>query len=274
MPNETLGSSWFDQSTRVELLQFHFDHMTLSHAAETIARRSTNLPFNYVVTPNVDHVNRVLLDRPDLMPIYDSAWLCLCDSRVLSHMARWKALDLPAVPGASLVAELFERHVEADDPITIVGGTEEVIQLLRNMYGLTNIAHYNPPMGFIDDPSAVEACVEFVAANPGRFTFIAVGSPQQEILARRIARAGTAINVGLCVGAALNLLVGIERRAPEWMQRNGLEWLHRLIENPQRMWHRYLVRGPRIFGLFFKYEIIGAIRRQKIAMTMAGRTDG
>jgi exopolysaccharide biosynthesis WecB/TagA/CpsF family protein len=255
----------------IDLLHFHFDNMTLGEAAERIAQRAVDLPFCYVVTPNVDHINRVYLDHPDLLPIYHAARLCLCDSRVLAMMARWIAVDLPVVPGSTLVAKLFERYIGPDDPITIIGGTAEMVELLREKFALRRISHYNPPMGFLNDAVEVEDCVDFVAAHPGRFVFLAVGSPQQEILASRIARSGKAVNVGLCVGASLNLLVGIEQRAPVWMQERALEWLHRLLENPQRMWHRYLVRGPRIFSLFLQHEILGGMRRRRGLEPVSGR---
>jgi exopolysaccharide biosynthesis WecB/TagA/CpsF family protein len=265
----SLGS----ESKPIDLLHFRFDNMSLTDAAERIARRAVGLPFCYVVTPNVDHINRVFLDHPDLLPIYHAARLCLCDSRILAKMARWISIDMHVVPGSSLVAALFERYIERDDPMTIIGGTEEMVRLLRTKFGMTQIHHYNPPMGFLNDAIEVEKCVDFVAEHAGRFVFLAVGSPQQEILASRIARSGKAVNVGLCVGASLNLLVGIEQRAPLWMQERGLEWLHRLIENPRRMWHRYLVRGPRIFSIFFQHELLGAMRRRRTAAAIAGRTD-
>jgi hypothetical protein len=59
----------------------------------------------------------------------------------------------------------------------------------------------------------------------------------------------------LCIGAAVNYLTGIERRAPQWMQRAGLEWLFRLLQNPRRLAKRYLVRGPFIFLLLWRIEL-------------------
>lgn len=53
----------------------------------------------------------------------------------------------------------------------------------------------------------------------------------------------------LCCGASINFLTGVERRAPQWMQRLSLEWLYRLLQNPRRLARRYLVRGPQIVRL-------------------------
>ena len=65
----------------------------------------------------------------------------------------------------------------------------------------------------------------------------------------RSSSAGQACGVGLCIGASLLFLTGDLRRAPVWMQRARLEWLHRLVQEPRRMWRRYLYEGPKILRI-------------------------
>jgi UDP-N-acetyl-D-mannosaminuronic acid transferase (WecB/TagA/CpsF family) len=91
--------------------------------------------------------------------------------------------------------------------------------------------------------------------SPFRFCFIAVGSPQQEMLAQRLQARGIARGLALCVGGSINFLTGLERRAPRWMRRLGFEWFFRLLQSPGRMTWRYLIRGPRIFALLPRIEI-------------------
>jgi exopolysaccharide biosynthesis WecB/TagA/CpsF family protein len=113
---------------------------------------------------------------------------------------------------------------------------------------LLHLDHHNPPLGFIDDPTELERCLRFIEeSSPFRFCFLAVGSPQQEQVAWLLKVRGRASGLALCIGGAINFLTGVERRAPQWMQRCGLEWAHRLLLNPKRMIGRYLLRGPRIF---------------------------
>jgi UDP-N-acetyl-D-mannosaminuronic acid transferase (WecB/TagA/CpsF family) len=76
-----------------------------------------------------------------------------------------------------------------------------------------------------------------------------LGSPQQEKIAAMLLTRGRARGLALCVGAAIDFLTGKERRAPAWMLRGGVEWLYRLAQSPRRMTRRYLVRGPRVFGV-------------------------
>lgn len=214
-----------------------------------IARRSPDAPFAYVVTPNVDHIVRLQRNRSDLWPAYRGAWLTLCDSRILAGLARKVDLAIPVVTGSDLTAELFQNVVAPSDRIAIVGASSATVARIVARYDLRNVVHYNPPMGFIRDPFEVARVVHFLIEAKARYTFLAVGSPQQEILARRVHLAGLTIGTGFCVGASLNFLSGEEERAPVVMQRLSLEWLHRLTSNPSRMWRRYLVDGPRIFRI-------------------------
>jgi exopolysaccharide biosynthesis WecB/TagA/CpsF family protein len=112
-------------------------------------------------------------------------------------------------------------------------------------------------MGFIMKLEAVEDCLSFIERqSPFRFCFLAVGSPQQEMLAALLRQRGIARGLALCIGASLNFLTGRERRAPLWMQRLSLEWLYRLARDPRRLWVRYLVRGPRIFGHLRQAQVV------------------
>jgi exopolysaccharide biosynthesis WecB/TagA/CpsF family protein len=89
---------------------------------------------------------------------------------------------------------------------------------------------------------------------------MSVGAPQQEMAARAAMQRGDAVGVGLCCGAALEFLAGRKARAPRWMQKAGLEWLHRLSSEPARLWRRYLFEGPAIFWIWRRWA---AAARQK-----------
>jgi UDP-N-acetyl-D-mannosaminuronic acid transferase (WecB/TagA/CpsF family) len=84
---------------------------------------------------------------------------------------------------------------------------------------------------------------------------LAIGSPQQEIIAQKLKGRGVARGLALCIGASIDFITGVERRAPLWMQQSGLEWLFRLAQNPRRLAKRYLVRGPGIFMLLPHIEL-------------------
>jgi exopolysaccharide biosynthesis WecB/TagA/CpsF family protein len=206
--------------------------------------------FGYVVTPNVDHLIRYH-DDPGFRALYADASYVLLDSRFLSHVFRLsKRLRVGVCTGSDLTAQLFARVIAPDDKIVLVGCSSEQVRSLTDRFGLKALIHYDPPMGFIRDPQEVEACVRFVESHsPFRFCFLALGAPQQEALAQALKTRGVARGLALCIGASVNFLTGIERRAPRWMQHMGLEWVFRLTQDPARLAKRYLVRGPRVFSL-------------------------
>ena len=238
-----------------------FNDCDLPEFIEIAAKFGTN-SFAYAVTPNVDHLIR-FCDDPSFRDLYKSADFILLDSRFLAYLLRIAAgLRLPTCPGSDVTARLFDEVIQADDKVVVVGGSEAQARSLENRYGLRSLRHLNPPMGFIDDPAAVETCLRFVEnESPFRFCLLAVGCPQQEVLAKALQSRARARGLALCVGASINFLTGSERRAPQWVQRLGFEWLYRLASDPGRLAKRYLVRGPRIFFLLphLKFQLRPAV---------------
>ena len=211
--------------------------------------------FGYVVTPNVDHLIRCH-DDSSFRGMYKDASFILLDSRFLSYiLAAFTRVKSRVCTGSDLTAQLFNRVIRPEDTVVLIGATEEQASRLRLRYNLPNLLHHNPPMGFVRSPEQVEQCLQFVeAVSPFRFCLLAVGSPQQEVLAQKLKERGRARGLALCIGASIDFLTGVEQRAPRWMQRVGIEWLYRLLQNPGRMGSRYLLRGPRIFLLLRKFR--------------------
>lgn len=213
------------------------------------ARASIDAPFAYVATPNVDHMVG-LSKEPGRRPLYQSAWMLVNDSSVLARLARKAGVRLPVATGADLVERLFDSVIDRHEPITIIGGERDAIDALARRYRLTDVRWHQPPMGLKHKPGAIVDAAEFAAKQGARFTLICVGAPQQEMIAYAMHARGDATGVGLCAGAALDFLSGKAKRAPKWMRAAGLEWLHRFVSEPRRMWRRYLVDGPKVFSLF------------------------
>ncbi|WBQ12536.1 WecB/TagA/CpsF family glycosyltransferase [Hyphomonadaceae bacterium BL14] len=240
-------------SRHVWFLNTAFDRIGFGTALERIATRAADAPFAFVVTPNVDHLVRMRHDR-SLAPLYAQAWLTVCDSRVLELLASLSGEDVDVTAGSDLTEALFETAIDRDEPIVVIGGSQAVIDGVRARYGLTDVRWHEPPMGLRHKPDAIADCAAFIAANPARFVFLCVGSPQQEMIAEACLERGDCVGVGLCVGASLDFLSGQARRAPRWIQRSRLEWLHRLSEEPARMWRRYLVEGPKVLVLWWEWR--------------------
>ncbi|MDP3739911.1 MAG: WecB/TagA/CpsF family glycosyltransferase [Hyphomonadaceae bacterium] len=238
---------------RTAFLGLDFDPLGSDEAPITIAARARRMePFAYAATPNVDHMVR-LDQNPELRPLYADAWLNLCDSRVLELFAKFSNVLLPAAPGADVVQRLFEDHIHPDDTVVVIGGTAKIARKLRERYRLNDLRWLDAPPNLKDDAHARSECGYFIRANPAPWIFLAVGSPQQEMIAHEVAAAGDAVGVAICCGASLEFLAGEVSRAPKWMRDTRLEWMHRLGSEPARLWRRYLVDGPRILGIWRRW---------------------
>ncbi len=237
------------------MLGLEFADVDVAAAADLLAQRAASEPFAYVTTPNADHLVR-LARRPDLLPLYRDAMLRLLDSRIVALTARVVGLRVPRVaPGSDLTSLLLARYVARGERITIVGLSPRWLPALIARCGLTPPAHYDPPLGFERDPAAMYAAVQFVLTHPARFTFLAVGSPRQEMLAAALRATGCARGIGLCIGASLEFIAGAQRRAPLWMQHSRLEWLHRLCRDPHRLARRYLIDSPMVVPLLLHQKL-------------------
>ena len=232
---------------------------TMAEAVDAIGRAAEGPRWQYAVTPNAAHFARLQAGDPQLAAIYSNADFCFLDSRVIALLARLAGLrPPPVIVGADLVGALFARAITAASTVCVVGGSPEAMVRLQARYGIAPVHHFCPPMGFWRDEAALARAAWFVADCAADYTFLCVGSPQQEMLAGRIARTGRARGVGICAGASIDFLTGSQTRAPLAVQRMALEWAWRLAAEPRRMAHRYLIESPR--GIAFALGRSGVLR--------------
>lgn len=243
---------------RTEFLRLDFDAWQPAEVRDWLAARGAQSAFAYVVTPNVDHMVRLTQKGPEGVPwlwrAYREATLCLCDSRVLSRLARLCGIRLPVVPGSDLVAAIFSDVLAPGDRICLIGATPATAAALAVRFPALTLLHHDAPMGMARNPDARAEAIAFAVQAKARLHLLAIGSPQQELLAWEMARAGGLSGTALCIGAGVEFLVGARARAPRLIQRAGLEWAWRLIGEPRRMWRRYLVEGPAIFPAVWRWH--------------------
>ena len=236
-----------------EFLGLDFDCLATEEAARRLIARPTSDSFVYVVTPNVDHLVRMWQASSKYRMLYQQAELRLCDSRILSFLANMVRIRLPVATGSDLTAYLFHYGLAVGDKVCVIGGNGGLLQILVQAYSGIEFVQHIPPMGLRDNPDAIAEAAAFVATSAARYTFLAVGSPQQEMVAGAVAERGDGKGVGLCVGAAIEFLTGERPRAPKWVQRVGMEWAYRLVREPKRVWRRYLLEDPAIFAIFWRW---------------------
>jgi exopolysaccharide biosynthesis WecB/TagA/CpsF family protein len=237
-------------------LGLRFDQLDEPQALATVRALIEEDSFAYVVTPNVDHLVRLHRQPGNrrLWASYEGATLRLCDSRILRYLARLSGLSLDLVTGSDLTARMLGSPGELRSA-AVIGGNETLMRELRARYPALMWHWHAPPHGVLHDPDAQQAIVEFVEGCPAGLFFLAIGAPQSELVCALIAERRLARGVALCIGASLEFLTGAKSRAPRWMQRAGLEWLFRLASEPARLWRRYLIEGPQIFLIWWRWRL-------------------
>lgn len=205
-----------------------------------------------VVTINADFVVKSMKD-PELRYLLQDSDLATADGMPLVWGARLLGVDLKGrIAGADMVPALAGRAAEKGYSIYFLGAAPGVAQraadVLQERYPGLKIAGvssppYNPVLEM--DASVLD---EINAAQPD-FLLVAFGNPKQE---KWIGMYRRKLNIPVLVGVGgtLDLIAGQKKRAPVWMQRAGLEWLFRLVQEPGRLWRRYMV-DLFVFGTFF-----------------------
>lgn len=218
----------------------------------------------YATTANAQHI--VLLDRDRrLREIYDRADLVVPDGISLLLAARLYGRSLQErVPGVDMCQTLCGLAAENNLHVFLLGGRPGSADLtaiaLKQRFPILRISTYCPPLGFEKTAAGLEETAQTIrAANPD-LLFVAFGAPKQEYW---IYEHGLQLSVPIClgVGGSFEMVAGIVRRAPLWIQKLNCEWLYRLCREPRRMWRRYLI-GNLEFGVIV---IRQSIRRAFLA---------
>jgi N-acetylglucosaminyldiphosphoundecaprenol N-acetyl-beta-D-mannosaminyltransferase len=234
-----------------EFLGLRFCKLPQCEVVRLIIARS-GAPFRYVVTPNAYHVVAVHDDPGRLLPIYRRAWLSLCDSQIIRALARLKGRSLPLVTGSDLVAALLSALNMEQYPVRrllVVGPPRGTEAALRKAYPNLTFDVMPATGGLAHDADARLAVTRACMNRPWDILLLCVGCPAQELIAQQLVELGCTAGIALCVGAAIDFLTGVRHRAPLWVQKLGLEWAFRLVQEPKRLWRRYLVDSPRIIRI-------------------------
>jgi len=184
-------------------------------------------------------VSRASIVAPDGVPV---VWA----SKLLG-------VPLPGrVNGTDLMDELIKRSSHRGYRVYFLGATEEVLKtalrICKEKYPALNIAGWHNGYFLKEEESKV---IEDIRKSNSDILFIGMNSPYKEIW---VSKNLNDLNVPVChgVGGSLDVLSGKIKRAPKWMQNNGLEWLFRFIQEPARTWKRYTVGNVRFIWLVLK----------------------
>lgn len=250
---------------RVRLHGIDIDALTEAETIAGILRRLDEGRGGSVLTANLDHL-RQFARRPELRHLLDAADLVVPDGMPLVWASRLQGTPLPErVAGSDLVWSLTAEAALRGRTIFLLGGTptasDAAERRLRTVYPGARIAgSLCPPFGFDRDPAAIDRISAALAEAAPDIVYVALPFPKQERLIAYL-RPELPRAWFLGVGVSLSFIAGDVARAPDWVGRIGLEWAHRLRQEPRRLAKRYLVHGLPFAARLFAGAVGARLRR-------------
>jgi N-acetylglucosaminyldiphosphoundecaprenol N-acetyl-beta-D-mannosaminyltransferase len=220
----------------------------------------------WLVTANLDFLRRHVKD-PESRDIYAGADLRVADGMPLVWASRLRGTPLPErVAGSSLVIPICQRAAQDGRSVYLLGGDPQAARVAAQKLvdaapGL-KVAGISSPWVSVPPTSAeLDAIATELLASKPDVVLVAFGSPKQEHVIHQLrARLPQAWWIG--VGISLSFIAGHVRRAPPLVQALGLEWVHRLVQEPQRLFRRYVIEDlPFAVELFGRAAIERVTRR-------------
>jgi exopolysaccharide biosynthesis WecB/TagA/CpsF family protein len=231
-----------DMESLVAILGVPFHTLSLDGAVDRIEAMVNDGGSHYVVTPNVDFLVKTQRDA-DLRRILVCADLVLCDGKPIVWASHWLGGALPGrVAGSDLIPSLLQRAAERGWHIFLLGGSSEVAFDAAHRIGaayptLPVVSYFSPPYGPLHKMDNGLIADRIRAAKPD-IVLVCMGCPKQEKwIWQNYASTGVPVMIG--AGATIDFLAGRMARAPLWMQKCGMEWLFRFLQEPKRLARRY-----------------------------------
>jgi N-acetylglucosaminyldiphosphoundecaprenol N-acetyl-beta-D-mannosaminyltransferase len=225
---------------RVRVAGCPVDRLSFSQALEEIFSRIEHRIPSHVVFVNAAKVVSYQRDRR-LREAVDSADFLLADGVPVVWASRLLGQSIPGrVNGTDLMEHMIKVSAERGYRVFFLGAREDVLETaihkLKQRYPDLVVAGSHHGYFRAEDENSL---IRQIVASQTQLLFLAISTPRKETWANEnLHRLGAIVCQG--VGGSIDVVAGMTRRAPVWMQRTGLEWFFRLLQEPRRMWRRYL----------------------------------
>jgi N-acetylglucosaminyldiphosphoundecaprenol N-acetyl-beta-D-mannosaminyltransferase len=237
-----VGVAWNDN---VRIGGVRFDALTERDTVEVVRRRLGEREGGWVCAMNLDTLRQGTLDL-ELRQLVNSAEFVVADGMPLIWSSWLLRTPLPGrVAGSSLTLSLPRALAEDGRSMFLLGGNPGAAegaakQLARMNPGLTIAGTLCPPMGFETQREELERIVAALREAQPDVVFVGLGFPKQDRLIAWL-RPQFPHSFFVSAGISFSFVTGEVRRAPPWLQGIGLEWLHRLVQEPRRLFRRYII---------------------------------
>jgi len=235
---------------RLDLFGVQIDCVDRATAVERIRGFLTAGTPHQVITVNLDFLHKAEHDS-EFRATINEADLAVADGMPIVWISRVLGTPLTErVTGVELVEESCRLAAQTGRGVFFLGAgpgvAEAAARRARDRHPGLIVQAYAPPLGPITLDEN-ESTIEMIRKAQPSFLFVALGAPRQDLWIREH-RERLGVPVAMGVGCVLDLLAGAVRRAPSWMQATGFEWTYRLMQEPRRLWRRYLLDDLPLFG--------------------------
>lgn len=237
--------------TYCEILKTNINVTNMGETLQYLTQNLEDLRGKYICVSNV-HTVVMSYEDEKYRNIQNSAAMVLPDGKPLSVVSRLRGYkEAQKVSGPDLMPAMFRVSEEKEYTHYFYGSTEETLgklkeALLKQYPKLKIVGMYSPPFRPLTQEEDEEMIQQINDASPD-FIWIGLGAPKQERW--MYAHKDKLCGVMLGVGAGFDFHAGTVKRAPVWMQKCGLEWLHRLTQDPKRLFKRYVVTNSKFLWL-------------------------
>lgn len=245
------------ENNRYEILNTYVDAVSMSETIEKVEQIIRERKPTQHVVINASKVN-LMEDDEQLREIVNACPLINADGASIVWAA--KQLDVPLkerVTGIDLFLKLVEMANEKGYSIYLFGAKEEVVTKVKSIFEekYSNVKIVGCRNGYFTEDDEPQIVADMRASNADMM-FVAFSSPKKEYWIKKYLNE---INIPFVmgVGGSFDVVAGVTDRAPVWMQKYGLEWLYRFLQEPRRMWKRYIIGNARFIFLTYKYKFKG-----------------
>mgnify|MGYP001485675364 CR=1 FL=1 len=224
----------------------------LKYLKENVKNKNGNLlAGDYICVSNV-HTTVISYEDAEYCAVQNGGLMAIPDGGPLSTVGRRRGYkNMSRIAGPSLMEELFKVSVECGYRHYFYGSTEETLKKLhfklkKKYKGIQIVGMYSPPFRPLTDEEDI-AVIKRINETEPDFIWVGLGAPKQEKW--MAAHQGKVNGLMIGVGAGFDYLAGNIKRAPKWMQKSNLEWCYRLIQEPRRLFHRYLHTNTKFIWL-------------------------
>lgn len=238
-------------TNRIEFMGVELDVLSMADTVAHIDQRIAARQFTQHVVVNVAKLVHMQSDV-QLAESVRSCDLINIDGMGVVWGARFCGHVVPErVAGVDLFHALLALSANKGYPVFLLGATEDVVnetaRRVQHLYPGLPLAGFHHGY-FWDDEAAI---VKHIKASGARLLFVAITSPKKENFINQW-REQLGVDFVMGVGGTFDVVAGKVKRAPLWMQRAGLEWFYRVVQEPGRMWKRYLTTNSQFAWLLLK----------------------